>query len=57
MEVVVGVYSEVCVVADEASAELVARVDRLGGDCLGDAGRQVCDDVVESRVVDVIVER
>ena len=38
VEVVVGVYGEVCVVTDEASAELVARVDRVRSDRLGRAG-------------------
>lgn len=56
VEVVVGVYCEVGIVADEAAAKLVSAVDRVRGYGLGLRCCQVGDDIVEPGIVDVTVE-
>lgn len=55
-EVVVRVNHQISIVADETAAKLVAGVDRVSGYSLGDGCCQVCDDIVEAGVVDVVVE-
>src|SRR6476620_2132130 len=57
VECVVAAHGDIGVVTEETAAEAVPRVDGVRTHGLRDAGRNVSNDVVEARVVDVVAKR